>query len=139
MAEVDRVELLRDHAAIELLSKRLSTLIDRQAGAEDLALTLDHLVQTVASHLALEDAIIYDLALEDQMDASPTEVDRAHQEFETLKSNWGDYLTAWTPQRIAADRDTFVRETRAMLPRLRDRVRLETHLLSLMGTVRHYA
>lgn len=133
MAEVDRVELLRDHAAIDLLAKRLSTLIDRQAAPEELALALDHLVQTVASHLAIENAIIYDLAMEEQMEATPTEVRRAHNEFETLKANWGEYLTSWTPQRIAAERDTFIRATRAMLPRLRDRVRLETHLLSLMG------
>lgn len=139
MADADRVELLRDHAAIEMLSKRLATLIDRQAEAEELALALDHLVQTVASHLAIEDAIIYDLAMEETLSATPSEVGQTKREFETLKANWGEYLTAWSAQRIADDRDTFVSATRAMLPRLRDRVRLETKLLSLMGSAVQYA
>ncbi|WP_448661466.1 hemerythrin domain-containing protein [Sphingomonas sp. CJ20] len=128
-----RAELLRDHAAIEMLSVRLSTLIAQEAEPEVLALALDHLVQTVASHLEVEDETIYCLTMEKELGAPPAEVSRAHDEFQCLKANWGAYLTAWKAEEIAADRAGFIRETKAMLPRLRDRVRLETHLLSLVS------
>jgi hypothetical protein len=58
-----RAELLRDHAAIERLSARLSRLIAANADATDLAETLKHLVQTVEGHLKVEEAILYDEAM----------------------------------------------------------------------------
>jgi hypothetical protein len=133
MSESSRAELLRDHATIDLLAKRLNRLIEDEAPAAELALALDHLVRTVADHLAVEDSIIYSLAIQNQPGATREDVRRAHDEFERLKANWGEYLTKWSPQEIAQDRRGFVRASKAMLPRLRDRVKLETELLFLIG------
>jgi hypothetical protein len=129
MTELNSADLMRDHAAIETLSARLAALIERDADAAELALTLDHLVETVADHLSVEDAMIYTLAMQAQSGQGAAGAERMRKAFEQLKTDWGGYLTLWTAEAIAADRDAFVRATRAMLPRLRDRVKLENELL----------
>jgi len=129
MSELNAADLLRDHAAIESLSARLALLIDRDADAAELSATLDHLVETVADHLSVEDAMIYTLAMRATSGASADGVDGMRAAFEKLKIDWGAYLTRWSAEAIAADRPAFVDASRAMLPRLRDRVRLENELL----------
>ncbi len=134
-----RGELLRDHAAIELLSARLSKLIAANADATDLAETLGHLVQTVAGHLKVEEAILYDEAMLVQPGVTQADVTRATRTFERLKGDWGEYCTLWRAEDIAADRAGFVAASQAMLPRLRDRVQLETELLVLAGALQRRA
>lgn len=129
MSALNSAELLRDHAAIEMLSARLLALLDADASAADLALALGHLVDTVADHLATEDGMIYTLAMRDQPGAVEASVTRARDEFERLKANWHEYLVGWSAESIAADPAGFSRAARAMLPRLRDRLRLENELL----------
>lgn len=129
MSKLNSADLLRDHAAIESLSARLAMLIERDADAARLALTLDHLVETVADHLAIEDGMIYALAMEARAGTVAGGVDRMRAAFEQLKSDWGVYLTRWSAGAIAENRAEFIAATRAMLPRLRDRVRLENELL----------
>lgn len=133
MPDLGRSELLRDHAVIESLAKRLATLIDGDAGATELSLTLGHLVRVVADHLAVEDSIIYSLAMQAQPGTSAQDVESARDDFECLKAGWGEFLNTWTPEQVAANREGFVSAARAMLPRLRQRVDLETKLLFLMG------
>jgi hypothetical protein len=123
------IDLMRDHAAIESLSARLLALLDGDATPAALALALDHLVATVSDHLSVEDAMIYTLAMRAQPGVAEESVTRARDEFDRLKANWNDYLVEWTAESIAADRPAFDRATRAMLPRLRDRVKLENELL----------
>ncbi|AQR75925.1 hemerythrin domain-containing protein [Sphingomonas sp. LM7] len=129
MSKPNAADLLRDHAAIESLSARLAALINRDADAAELALTLDHLVATVADHLSIEDAMIYTLAMQASSGTAAGSAERMRSAFEQLKTDWGAYLTLWSAEAIAADRAEFVAATRAMLPRLRDRVRLENELL----------
>jgi hypothetical protein len=135
MFEDAGIDLRRDHAAIEVLARRLSSQIEGDADPQLLATTLGHLVQTVAAHLEVEDALIYRLAMEARH-APAGEVERVQDEFERLKTNWGEYIHAWTPEQIAADRSGFVTASRAILHRLNDRVRLETKLLSLIDVPR---
>ncbi|MDT8760818.1 hemerythrin domain-containing protein [Sphingomonas psychrotolerans] len=108
-------------------------VIDRGAGAEELATTLEHLVETVADHLSLEDSMIYALAEQALPGADAGSAERMRDAFEQLKADWGGYLTCWTPEAIAADRDGFIAASRAMLPRLRDRVKLENDLLGAIA------
>lgn len=133
MADPRSVDLLRDHAAIESLSARLMALIEGDAAPAELSLALGHLVDTVSDHLSLEDAMIYTLAMRAQPGVAEDSVQRARAEFDRLKANWNDYLVEWPPEAIERDRATFVRATRAMLPRLRERVRLENELLFALG------
>ncbi|MDV3458665.1 hemerythrin domain-containing protein [Sphingomonas sp. HF-S4] len=129
MSKPNAADLLRDHAAIESLSARLAALIDRDAGASELAMTLDHLVETVADHLSIEDSMIYTLALQARSGSDAAGIERMRTTFEQLKADWGAYLTLWSPEAIAANHAEFVCATRAMLPRLRARVGLENELL----------
>jgi hypothetical protein len=131
-----RTELLRDHAAIETLSRRLSRLIDSEADPATLAEALSHLVQTVAGHLDVEEAILYSDVMEAQSSFTRADIEKATRDFERLKTNWRAYCLLWREEEIAADREGFVRATRAMLPRLGDRVRLETDLLVLAGALK---
>jgi regulator of sigma D len=129
MSELNSTDLLRDHAVIERFASQLALLIERDADAAALSRTLDHLVETVADHLSVEDAMIYTLAMRARSGGAHDSVERMRNAFEQLKADWGVYLQRWTPEAITADREEFVRATRVMLPRLRDRVRLENELL----------
>lgn len=129
MANTTIADLRRDHETIDVLARRLSGLIEDPAEPQALSVALDHLLHAVADHLDREDATIYTLALSAQPGISRGKVDQVRDEFERLKCNWRDYLVQWTPEQIAADRDGFVQATRAMLPRLRNRVQLEDSLL----------
>jgi hypothetical protein len=131
-----KAELRRDHNLIERLAKRLDTLIGEDATPEQLSAALDHLVETVRDHLEHEDAMIYTLAMQARPGFAQDVIDRAHAEFEQLKTNWSAYLTSWSPSAIAGDRQGFVNASRAMLPRLRDRVRLEDELLLASALIR---
>jgi hypothetical protein len=126
------VELLRDHAAIEVLARRLSQLIDTGAEAGELATALDRLIRVVAGHLEVEEEILYSDALASRgRDAQ--EISRISETFHRLRDDWGGYLKSWSAEEISRDRAGFIKATKAMLPRLRDRVRLETELLILLG------
>lgn len=133
MSEPNHADLLRDHAVIERLAGQLGTMLDRKAEAADLSRTLRMLVETVHGHLEEEDAMIYALALREE-GMTEAEVAALRASFERLKCDWQEYLALWTPEQIAAGRAEFETATRAMLPRLRDRVQLETELLCLMNT-----
>lgn len=122
-------DLRHDHETIDLLARRLSGLIESAAEPERLSVALDHLLHAVADHLAREDTTIYTLALSAQPGISRGKVEQVREDFERLKLNWQDYLVFWSPEQIAADRDGFVEATRAMMPRLRNRVQLEEGLL----------
>jgi hypothetical protein len=128
-----RAELLRDHAAIEMLARHLSRAIEGDAEPAALASALEQLVRMVAEHLAVEEEILYSAAMEAQPGADAQEVARVQRDFDRLKIDWGRYTGLWTAAEIAADRAGFIRATRAMLPRLQDRVKLETDLLLLVG------
>ncbi|MHA6718303.1 hemerythrin domain-containing protein [Sphingomonas sp. RS6] len=129
MATATMAELRHDHETIDILARRLSELVDREADPKSLSMALDHLLRCVAEHLAREDTTIYALALEAQPGISRETVDQVRDDFERLKMDWRDYLVAWSPEAIMRDRAGFVAATRAMLPRLRERVRLEQGLL----------
>lgn len=129
--EDPHAELLRDHAVINVLARKVESLLDRQADPRSLSQALNHLVEAVAGHLEVEEAVMYSEALTTRGDVGPDAVQRMEAEFARLKSDWGHYVRCWTPDEVAADRQGFTQATRQMLPRLRDRVRLETELLAL--------
>lgn len=122
-------DLRRDHETIDILARHLAEQVERETSPAELSTTLEHLLRTVAEHLAREDAAIYTLALAAQPGLSREAADQVREDFERLKADWRDYLVMWQAEAIAADRAGFTRATRAMLPRLRDRVRLESKLL----------
>jgi hypothetical protein len=129
MNELSSAELLRDHAAIDALAAHLTRLLDGAADPDALSLTLDQLVATVADHLALENEMIYAFAMRSQPGTGPEAIAAMRGEYDRLRTQWNEYVFQWTPAMIAEDRPAFERATRAMLPRLRDRVRLENQLL----------
>ncbi|WP_232318365.1 hemerythrin domain-containing protein [Sphingomonas sp. TDK1] len=129
MATTTIAELRRDHEMIDILARRLSGLLESDASPVDLSNALDHLLNCVAEHLAREDTAIYALALSAKPGISRAKVDQVRDEFERLKAHWQDYLQFWTPAQIAADRAGFATASRALLPRLRNRVKLEESLL----------
>src|SRR5689334_9458767 len=122
--ESPHAELLRDHAVINVLARKVETLLGRQADPQSLSQALNHLVEAVAGHLQVEESIMYSDALSMRSDVAPAAVQRMEAEFARLKSDWGEYVRCWTPDEIAADPQGFRRATRHMLPRLRERVRL---------------
>jgi hypothetical protein len=129
MAEKSQEELRRDHEMIDLLSRTLYELIAEQAGPSALANALDALVTLVRDHLDREDSMIYTLAMRALPGIAETAIIAARAEFERLKIDWQHYLTLWDERAIAADSLGFARASRAMLPRLSDRIRLEQQLL----------
>lgn len=129
MATTTIAELRHDHEMIDILARRLSGLLESDATPVELSTALDHLLNCVAEHLAREDTTIYTLTMSAQPGISRTKVDQVREDFERLKANWQDYLLFWTPEQIAADRKGFADASRAMLPRLRNRVKLEESLL----------
>ncbi|WP_294333816.1 hemerythrin domain-containing protein [uncultured Sphingomonas sp.] len=129
MATTTIAELRHDHEMIDILARRLSGLLETDATPGQLSTALDHLLHCVADHLAREDVTIYELALSAKPGLSRAKVDQVREEFERLKANWQDYLQFWSPDQIAADRKGFAEASRAMLPRLRNRVKLEESLL----------
>lgn len=129
MATTTIAELRHDHEMIDILARRLSGLLESDATPSQLSSALDHLLNCVADHLAREDVTIYELALSAKPGLSRAKVDQVRDEFERLKANWQDYLLFWSPEQIALDRAGFVEASRAMLPRLRNRVKLEESLL----------
>lgn len=129
MATTTIAELRHDHEMIDILARRLSGLLESDATPVELSTALDHLLHCVAEHLAREDTTIYTLTLSAQPGISRTKVDQVREDFERLKANWQDYLLFWTPEQIATDRQGFADASRAMLPRLRNRVKLEESLL----------
>jgi Hemerythrin HHE cation binding domain len=129
MANATMAELRHDHETIDILARRLADLVEREAAPEALSMALDHLLRSVAEHLAREDTAIYTLALSAKPGISREAVDQVRDDFERLKMDWRDYLVSWSAESIARDRAGFAKATRAMLPRLRNRVRLEEGLL----------
>jgi len=129
MATTTIAELRHDHEMIDILARRLSGLLESDATPDQLSTALDHLLNCVADHLSREDITIYELALSAKPGLSRAKVDQVREDFERLKANWQDYLLFWSPEQIAADRPGFVEASRAMLPRLRNRVKLEESLL----------
>lgn len=130
-----RTELIRDHAVIEHLANKLSRLIDTDAEPTILADLLAQLVQTVAGHLEVEERMLQSDALRPGA-VSAEEVARVTRDFERLKENWIAYWKIWTAEEIATDRAGFLNASRAILPRLQDRVRLETEMLVLAGALK---
>lgn len=129
MATTTIAELRHDHEMIDILARRLSGLLESEATPVQLSTALDHLLNCVAEHLAREDTTIYTLTMSAQPGISRSKVDQVREDFERLKANWQDYLLFWTPEQIATDRKGFADASRAMLPRLRNRLKLEESLL----------
>lgn len=126
--------LLQEHDEIEMLARRLTVELDNdEAGAGALAGLLRDLVTLVRDHLAAEDVRIYELAARAMPGLAADAVDHAEHEFVLLKANWQQYLELWDEAAIRADRAGFAAASRRMLPRLRDRVRLENDLLVAMA------
>lgn len=135
MTNLTRSALLRDHATIEALARRLANLVEVEADAATLSNVLAALVGVVREHLETENLEIYTLALESWCNADRDEIRCIQEDFERLKVSWNDYLTLWSEEQIATDPAGFAQATRTTLRKLRDRVAFENRLLAIVGLI----
>ena len=132
--------LIADHDAIDKLAYRIEAKIEEPepdaAGTEAL---LGDPSLAVSEHLAVEDRSVYAPlvgAKHDKPWRSEVDFEAALQE---LRADWQTYLADWVvTDKIKGDWPAFAEETRAMMARLRQRVRDETDLIYPMAMQRGY-
>jgi iron-sulfur cluster repair protein YtfE (RIC family) len=107
-----------EHAADDVLRATLNQPIDRDTVSDKLGA----LATIVADHLAHEDVLLYPKL--DKVAGG-----RVSDQLDVLREDWIVYLRDWTPECVAADSDTFIRETEKIIARLKSHVRMESDLL----------
>ena len=126
--------LMREHDEILILIRRLSALVDGgESRSDEAADVVRHLAEAVREHLEHEDALLYELAIAATPGVAADAAQNARSGFAQLKQAWNGYVDCWTVDAIAADRDAFAAETRAILHQLGDRLTMETQLLCAMA------
>jgi hypothetical protein len=89
---------------------------------------LADLADLVAAHLEKEDVLVYEVVARVR-GRSAEQVACVVTALAALKADWAAYLGEWTADHVACRWAEFQRDTAAILPRLRARVREETHWL----------
>lgn len=122
--------LVHEHDTIDDLCVDLLATSRREPSDASLASRLlSELATIVRWHLEEEDRAVYATLIERYGTSADITPGGFEEHFELLKIDWEGYLSDWTPDCVAADPETFGDATEAMLPRLRDRVRVETDLI----------
>jgi len=123
--------LMEEHDAIDTLARRVEAEIGKAGPSiPTISALLADLSFAVSDHLSVEDRTVYTrlIAAKDK-ESVRVELD-FEQSFQALRADWLAYLADWTSSdNVELDWDSFVIETRAMMPRLRQRVREETNLI----------
>jgi len=122
--------LVFEHEAIDLLARNLRLLSTQKPPDFDAAVSLlAQLAEEVESHLEYEDRTVYSVLIELYKKRSFVGADKFEQLFESLRSDWCNYLADWTEENVRAQWRRFGVATAEILPRLQARVRTETNLL----------
>ena len=132
--------LVAEHSAIDKLCRRLERAVEiSQPDGVGAAALLGQLSLAVGEHLAAEDRSVYAPLIGAKHDKPwRAEVD-FEAAFQELRADWQTYLAEWvSTDTIESDWPTFAEETRAMMVRLRQRVRDETDLIYPMAMQRGY-
>jgi len=123
--------LIEEHDAIDTLVRRIEAEVDTSGPSiPAISALLADLSLAVSNHLSVEDRSVYTrLIVAKDKESVRVKVD-FEEAFQALRADWLAYLADWTSSdNVELDWDTFVNETRAMMPRLRQRVREETNLI----------
>ncbi len=122
--------LMREHDRIDVLAARLDVMLDvDRPDAEAAMATLGMLVSELDGHLATEDSAIYPRLIVSDDAAAAATAERFVGEVAPLKRDWRQFLDHWSAPAAARDWPRFCGEARAMMARLRARVRAETEVL----------
>jgi hypothetical protein len=122
--------LLDEHDGISLAAGMILLMLDAPQGEPvEASERLADLARIVSDHVAYEEQFIYP-EMTRIGNAELSEASRLFaEEFETLRGDWCGYLDAWPADRIRGAWADFKRETRAILPRMLDRVQRENNCL----------
>lgn len=122
--------LMREHAQIETMAKRLIELVSVGTPEVDgVVLALSALSRELTAHLAHEDSFIYPRMIEGNNATMRDAANAFTEEFASLRADWLAYLSEWSSECIAADWDNFRQETLSILDRLQRRVDAENNIL----------
>jgi hypothetical protein len=122
--------LIEEHDEIDRLARQLErgVEVDTPDPARAFHLLVE-LSRAVSEHLSYEDRRVYSRLLAPKAPrAVGPEVD-FEASFQALRTDWLTYLGDWNIETLACDWTAFREETRAMMTRLRSRVRDETNLI----------
>ncbi|MBV9841750.1 MAG: hemerythrin domain-containing protein [Sphingomonadaceae bacterium] len=122
--------LLDEHDGIGTRARAILLLLDEdEAQPGRAAGMLGELKATIADHVAYEEQFIYpEMSKAGSADLSDT-AEMFAEEFVALRGDWVGYLDAWPDTAIGGDWPGFAAATRAILPRMLDRVRRENDCL----------
>ena len=122
--------LVEEHDVLDAMAVSLTRLFDGNASNAARAITLrDDISTLLDAHLLHEDADVYPMLIEC---ADPATADTASDfcaSFRTLAGDWACYLARWDAATARKNWSVFVRESRAMIARLRRRIADENALL----------
>ena len=123
-------KLIAEHDAIDAAAYVVLSLTRRDARRPvEAAKALEMLAQLLRDHLSGEDAVIYQTILASRGGRHADMAEQMQVELERLKDDWETYLYRWDAVRIDTEWNGFVRDTEAMLSRIRERVTMETMVL----------
>lgn len=120
-------QLLGEHDEIECAADAILTNLEGgRASPAELSAEVDELACLVEDHVELEVAVIDAV---DQAALSPpwrTAWDESLATFDQLVADWMSFLATWTLAAIEHDMQGFRAAAEGILPRLRERIQLET-------------
>ena len=122
--------LLDEHDGISTSAGNILLLLEEHdARPAEAAAMLSAVARSLDDHIAYEEQFIYP-EMTRVANAELNEASRRFAEdFAALRADWLDYLAGWPDDRITAEWPDFKVDTRAILPRLLDRVRRENDCL----------
>ena len=124
--------LIDEHEAIDRLSSKLLNSLEAGASASTAAHDLLCRLQAVVDqHIEHEDSLLYARVASFQSPTLSENVRLLETSFDTLRSDWRDYVETWSEDRINSDWHTFAEETKSIVPQVKRRVLEETELVYL--------
>lgn len=125
IAEHDRLDALAARLTDNVLH-RMRSVAEVLSLRADLSVTLDH-------HMSSEDGFLYNDLISQRCPGYPQAIDRFHDSFADLATDWEDYLRSWDEQCVDASWEEFADQTIHMMRRLRARIAEENALLYPMA------
>lgn len=120
-------QLLGEHEMIERAARDLlSDLGNDRADAASLSKQLDELARVVEGHIKVEDAVISDFDADRLTGPWTAAWVDGMAAFDRLKADWTIYLRVWDRAAIERDGNGFRSASETILPRLRERIQMET-------------